>query len=198
MTLFRVNCAVGRGELVEKMAKTLGYSLSSSKGIGNSTNLFEIMYLSSLSSNISVCTRVLSTWPTLNGSRMAVNWAGTTVARQSVTCPENFVCRSFSEGRIKDSDMEVTQGLYPRNFALESSIRVEENTWGLGDTTMLEDRVANSENAKQVISRKDCGPLDPSDSSAASTREELHHKLPEADILCKDNKKLKYHHKYPI
>ena len=162
------------------MAKTLGYSLSSSM------NLFEIMYLSSLSSNISVCTRVSNTCLTLNGLRLTVNRAGMRVASQSIACPEKFVCRSFSEGRIKDSNMEVTEDLYPRNFALESSIRVEEITWGLGDTTMLEDRVANSENTKQVISRKDCGPVDPSDSSAASTREELYHKLPEANVICKN------------
>ena len=162
------------------MAKTLGNSLSSSM------NLFEIMYLSPLSSNISVCTRGSNTCPTLNGLRLTVNWAGFRVASQSITCPEKFVCRSFSEGRVKDSDMEVTEDLNPRNFALESSIRVEEITWGLGDTTMLEDRVANSGNAKQVISKKDCGPVDPSDSSAASTREELYHKLPEANVICKN------------
>jgi hypothetical protein len=145
------------------------------------------MYLSPLSPNISVCTRVSNPCPTLNGLRLTVNWAGMRVASQSITCPEKFVCRSFSEGRIKDSDMEVTEDLYPRNFALESSIRVEESTWGLGDTTMLEDRVANSENAKQVISRKDCGAVDPSDSSAAaSTREELYPKLPEANVICKN------------
>jgi hypothetical protein len=112
------------------------------------------------------------------------------VASQSITCAEKFVCRSFSEGRIKDSDMEVTEDLlYPSNFAPESSMRVEEITWGLGDTPMLEeDRVANSEkNAKQVISRKDCGAVDPSDSSAAaSTREELYPKLPEANVICKN------------